>query len=165
MLGENIKRLMKENGYTQKQLAMRAQCTESAISKYVNNEREPNIRILKNLSIALGVTVDELISERCCKDCARYDEECKEFVSPFETFPEVGGCEAFKSAADVAPRAEVAREIFAEISDIIQRNTQHDIRNGFICVSGYNCKQIVRLIYELKEKYTEGTPDGKRTDR
>lgn len=61
MLGENIKRLMKENGYTQKQLAIRSQCTESAISKYVNNEREPNIRILKNLSTALDVTVDELL--------------------------------------------------------------------------------------------------------
>lgn len=61
MLGENIKRLMKENGYTQKQLAMRSQCTECAISRYVNNEREPSIRILKNLSIALGVTVDELL--------------------------------------------------------------------------------------------------------
>lgn len=64
MLGDNIKRLMKENGYTQKQLAMRSQCTESAISRYVNNEREPSIKILKNLAIALGVTVDELIREK-----------------------------------------------------------------------------------------------------
>ena len=64
MIGDNIKRLMKENGYTQRQLAMRSACTESAISRYIRNEREPNIRILKNLAIALGVTVDELISEK-----------------------------------------------------------------------------------------------------
>lgn len=63
MIGDNIKRLMKENGYTQKQLAIRLQCTESAISKYVNNDREPSIRILKNLAISLGVTVDELIKD------------------------------------------------------------------------------------------------------
>ena len=61
MLGDNIKRLMKENGYTQKQLAMRSQCTEAAISRYIRNEREPRIKILKNLAIALGVTVDELL--------------------------------------------------------------------------------------------------------
>ena len=60
-LGDNIKRLMKYNGYTQKQLAMRSQCTESAISRYISNEREPSIKILKNLAIALGVTVDELL--------------------------------------------------------------------------------------------------------
>lgn len=61
MIGDNIKRLMKENGYTQKQLAIRSGCTESAISKYANNEREPSIKALKNLAIALGVTVDELL--------------------------------------------------------------------------------------------------------
>ena len=63
MIGDNIKQLMKENGYTQKQLAVRSQCTESAISRYVNNEREPSIKILKKLAISLGVTVDELIKD------------------------------------------------------------------------------------------------------
>ena len=63
MIGDNIKRLMKENGYTQKQLAIRSQCTECAISRYVNNEREPSIKILKKLAVSLGVTVDELIKD------------------------------------------------------------------------------------------------------
>lgn len=63
VIGNNIERLMKENGYTQKQLAMRLQCTQAAISRYVSNEREPSVRILKNLAIALGVTVDELIKD------------------------------------------------------------------------------------------------------
>ena len=61
MIGDNIRRFMKENGYTQKKLAMRSGCTEAAISRYINNEREPSIRILKNLAISLGVSVDELI--------------------------------------------------------------------------------------------------------
>lgn len=63
MLGETIKRLMKENGYTQRQLAMRSGCTDFSISKYIHNERTPTIRICKNLAIALGVTVDELIED------------------------------------------------------------------------------------------------------
>jgi transcriptional regulator with XRE-family HTH domain len=63
VIGDNIKRLMKENGYTQKQLAMRSGCTECAISRYVNNERVPCTMILKNLAISLGVSVDELIKD------------------------------------------------------------------------------------------------------
>jgi transcriptional regulator with XRE-family HTH domain len=51
---------MKYNGYTQNQLAMRSGCTKSAISKYIHNDRDPSIRITKNLAIALGVTIDEL---------------------------------------------------------------------------------------------------------
>ena len=61
MFGDNIKRLMIKNGYTQKQLAMRSGCTESAISRYVRNERTPSIRVLKNLAIALGVTIVEIV--------------------------------------------------------------------------------------------------------
>lgn len=75
MIGDNIKSLMKANGYTQKQLAMRAGCTEAAISHYVNGDREPSVRLLKNLAIALGVSVERLISGVDvvevvrCKDC------------------------------------------------------------------------------------------------
>ena len=63
MIGDNIKRLMKANGYRQKQLAIRSRCTECAISRYVNNEREPSVKILKKIAISLGVTVDELIKD------------------------------------------------------------------------------------------------------
>ena len=62
-LGENIKVLMEHNGYTQRQLAMRSCCTEASISRYVNNERTPSLKILKRLAIALGVTVDDLLKE------------------------------------------------------------------------------------------------------
>lgn len=60
-MGDNIKRLMRENGYDQKQLAMRSGCTESAISRYVRNERTPRVKILHNLAIALGVTVNDIV--------------------------------------------------------------------------------------------------------
>ena len=61
-------------------------------------------------------------------------------------------------------KQENAMEIFEEISAIIQRNTELALRNGRLRISGYNGKQIARLIYELKEKYTEDSLDGKRTD-
>jgi transcriptional regulator with XRE-family HTH domain len=60
MIGDNIKRLLQENNYTQKELAMRAGCTQASISSYINNKQRPGMKTLKNLAIALGVTVDEL---------------------------------------------------------------------------------------------------------
>ena len=61
MLGDNIKRLMHENGYTQKQLAILSQCTTPQISWYVNNKHEPRISVLNRIAFALGVTIDELL--------------------------------------------------------------------------------------------------------
>ena len=60
MIGDNMKRLMRENNYTQKELALRVGCTQASISSYINNKQRPGMKTLKNLAIALGVTVDEL---------------------------------------------------------------------------------------------------------
>lgn len=111
MLGDNIKRLMRKNGYTQKELAIRSGCSECSISRYLNNDREPNVKSLKNIAIALGVTVDDLLKEENekvrCGECIHYCV-CDPYVSPNESFPEVdGGCGCFKSASDFAPKSEV----------------------------------------------------------
>ena len=63
MIGDNIKRLMKANRYTQRELAMRAGITESALSRYIAGSREPQAKSLKNLAIALGVSVEALIAD------------------------------------------------------------------------------------------------------
>ena len=63
MIGDNIKRLMKANGYTQGELARRAGITEAALSRYVAGSREPHAKALENLAIALGVSVEDLISD------------------------------------------------------------------------------------------------------
>ena len=70
-----------------------------------------------------------------------------------------------QSAADVAPRAEVAREIFEEIEKIIKSPrtvgfcmTAPSFRQA---ISDYNegiRKEILYYIAELKKKYTEPEP-------
>lgn len=97
MIGDNIKRLMKEKGYTQRQLAELCGCTESSICHYIKNESEPRVKTLKRLAAVLCVTVDELIEDRECGTCERYDE-CSPYVTPDETFPEVGGCGRYAKA-------------------------------------------------------------------
>ena len=61
-MGERILRLMRENEYTQKELARMVGVTESAMSRYLNNEREPKAEIIANLATALNTTSDYLIS-------------------------------------------------------------------------------------------------------
>lgn len=61
-MGERILRLMRENEYTQKELARMVGVTESAMSRYLNNEREPKAEVIANLATALNTTSDYLIS-------------------------------------------------------------------------------------------------------
>lgn len=63
MIGDNIKRLLHENNYTQKELALRAGCNQASISSYINNKQMPGLKTLKSLARALGVTVEELVKK------------------------------------------------------------------------------------------------------
>ena len=59
-LGDRITILLKEKHIAQKDLAIAVGVTESALSRYINNEREPKLEILANLATALDTTVDYL---------------------------------------------------------------------------------------------------------
>ena len=59
-MGERIATLLKEMNISQKDLAMMIGVTESALSRYINNEREPKLEVLANLATALDTTVDYL---------------------------------------------------------------------------------------------------------
>ena len=115
MIGDNIKRLMKEKDYTQKQLAELCGCTESSICRYIKNEREPRVKVLKSLAAVLCVTVDKLIEDRECGTCEHYDE-CSPYVTPGETFPEVDGCGRYAKAP---PLELVSRAIKDYCHDLV----------------------------------------------
>lgn len=59
-LGDRITTLLKEKHISQKDLAIAVGVTESALSRYINNEREPKLEVLANLATALDTTVDYL---------------------------------------------------------------------------------------------------------
>ena len=59
-LGERIAKLLDEKHISQKDLASMIGVSESALSRYINNEREPKIEVLANLATALDTTIDYL---------------------------------------------------------------------------------------------------------
>lgn len=61
-MGERIVALMNQKGLTQKQLAQIAGVTESALSRYINNERKPKAEVLANIATALNTTSEYLIN-------------------------------------------------------------------------------------------------------
>lgn len=63
-IGGRIFDLMQKNGYNQKQLASKIGVTEAAMSRYIKDEREPRISVIKNLAIVLKTTADYLITGR-----------------------------------------------------------------------------------------------------
>ncbi|EGC82411.1 helix-turn-helix domain-containing protein [Anaerococcus prevotii] len=64
MLNENIKRLRKEKGFTQKDLAVKVGVSITFISQIENGISKPSDENLKKIADVLGVTVNELEKEK-----------------------------------------------------------------------------------------------------
>ena len=77
-LGQKLKKLRSEKGLTQKDLADQLHVTFQTVSKWENDENEPDIATLKELSKIFGYSVDELLSE----DDLDHKEEEKEEEKP-----------------------------------------------------------------------------------
>ena len=60
--GERIVKLLEEEGYTQRELAGMIGVTETALSRYLKNEREPKMEIIAMLATALNTTTDYLLT-------------------------------------------------------------------------------------------------------
>ena len=59
IFGDNLRDILKEYGYTQKDLADSIGVSEMTISRYINKQRIPTVPILINMSLELGIDLDE----------------------------------------------------------------------------------------------------------
>ena len=68
-LGEKLKKLRADNGFTQEELAEKLYVTRTAISKWESNRGYPNIDALKAISKFFSVSIDLLLSlqARLCR--------------------------------------------------------------------------------------------------
>jgi transcriptional regulator with XRE-family HTH domain len=62
-LGDRIRRLRKERGWTQQALADKAGCSKRAISYYERDGRYPPAPILSAMANAFGITIEKLIDQ------------------------------------------------------------------------------------------------------
>ncbi len=60
-LGKKIKKSRKDKGFTQEQIALDTSIDRAYISEIENGHKNPSIFTLKKISIALGVTMADII--------------------------------------------------------------------------------------------------------
>lgn len=60
-VGNAIRKIRKNKGLTMKELGMKIGLSEQGIGNYERGDRKPSIEILKKISNALGVTINELL--------------------------------------------------------------------------------------------------------
>lgn len=53
-----LRQLMDEKGVTQRELADKLYVSEATVSKYINGELMPSVRMVINISYALNVSID-----------------------------------------------------------------------------------------------------------
>lgn len=61
MVGKNIKKFRQSQNMSQEELAERLNVTRQAISNWETGKTQPDIDTLHNISMILGVTIEELI--------------------------------------------------------------------------------------------------------
>ncbi len=63
-VGTRIRRLMRERGLTQKELAADLELSPSALGNYIRGERRPPPSVLMNIAAYFGVSVDFLLGAK-----------------------------------------------------------------------------------------------------
>lgn len=87
--GDLIKKLRKENGFTQQQLAEKSGISEISIRKYETHERTPKLETIKKLSNALNVPLSTFVSEDVInKDFYRFKD--KKLLEHFHNLNDIG---------------------------------------------------------------------------
>lgn len=71
-MGSRIVELLNSQGMTQKELALEANITESAISHYIKGDRVPRGVNLIKIAKALGTTTDDLLEQE--DECSREND-------------------------------------------------------------------------------------------
>ena len=74
-IGDRVAKLLKESGYTQKELALMCGVTEAAMCRYLKNEREPKIEVVANMATALNTTVEDVYRLVARSTISMTDEE------------------------------------------------------------------------------------------
>lgn len=72
--GEKLKKLRRENNFTQDELAEKIFVTRTAISKWETDKGYPSIESLKQLSNLFHISIDELISDTDVENKRLFDE-------------------------------------------------------------------------------------------
>lgn len=61
IIGDNLRDLMIETGYSQNELAKESGISQSSINRYINKQRLPSLRAVINMSYVLECSIDDIV--------------------------------------------------------------------------------------------------------
>lgn len=130
-IGANIKRLRREKGVTQEQLAEIMNVSSAAISKWETGETYPDITLIFPLSHYFNVSVDELMGY----DASLIEEEIKAVISKYQELRRDYQYDEANALIKVARRKypndfRIMRHFIFEISGGLADNDPQVIRNN-----------------------------------
>ena len=125
MINENIRKLRKEKGIAQKELAEQLHVTAQAVSRWENGEVEPSIGTLEEMSRIFGISIDELIGGQNKKPIIEKVVE-KEYV--------------VKESAPVLAVCEICNKPIYSGSDLHRENSGRRGRQKIYCRDCYEKK-------------------------
>lgn len=105
MIGNNIKRLRIENGMTQKALADKLFVSAQAVSRWENNDVEPSLGTITELSKIFGVSTDEILGVNASQEAEPTKSESKSKEDPVTEDPKN---ESQKEAPPTPPKQILA---------------------------------------------------------
>ena len=75
-MGKNIKKIRKNRKLTQEQLAEQIDVSSVYISQIETGARKASLETVYNISLALRVTIDELVNHSFCLSCKGFCANC-----------------------------------------------------------------------------------------
>lgn len=96
MISDNIKKLRKQKGLTQKELADLLHVTSQAVSRWENGDVEPSVETIGNMAKIFDVTTDEIIVGSEAKPKREVITEVKEKIVVEQGKPVLTICEQCK---------------------------------------------------------------------
>ncbi len=95
MFGDNLKKLRKEHGISQKELAEKLFISQQAVAKWESDKASPNPEMVARIAELFGTTTDRLLGREETKKApvppavTTEDEELMEYLEELKTRPEM----------------------------------------------------------------------------
>lgn len=83
MIGNRLRELRKEKGYTIKELSQIINVSDISISRYENNKRDADIKTLKDLAKLYNVSLDYITCITDNKENIQLEEEEKQLLNNY----------------------------------------------------------------------------------
>lgn len=87
-LGEKLKKLRKEKGWSQQEVSSRLGVHQKHLSRYENNASKPSLDMLRKLGEIFNVSVDFLIDEGASAEPAIRDKELQTYFEKVDNLDE-----------------------------------------------------------------------------